>query len=330
MRVLITGASGFVGSHVLQNLLKGQFEVRALARSEAARDELANWGVEVVYGDLATGVGLEDACDGVDVVFHVGAMYSLERRHETAMYEVNVFGTRRLLQAIMRTSSIQRLVYTSSTATVGLLPNGKPSDESVEVDPHDALPGYKRSKVLAEREVRAAIRQGLDAVIVNPSTPIGSGDIKPTPTGMMIRDAVLGRMPAYVDTGLNWVAVSDVAAGHLLALEKGKCGERYILGNVNMTFRELLERIAGLCEVPAPRVRLPLSVALGAAYLDELVLSRISGRAPRAPIAGVKLARHPMFYSSALAVKELGLPQTPIDVALREAIEWFTAAARRR
>ncbi len=328
MRALITGASGFVGSHVTDALVKRGFEVRAIARSNSARALISSKNVEVVYGDLATGAGLEDACDGVNVVFHVAAMYSLERRHEQDMYKVNVGGTSRLLEVILRTPSIDRMVYTSSTAAVGLLPNGQPADESAEITPEMALPGYKRSKVLAERVVRKAIRNGLDAVIVNPSTPIGSGDVKPTPTGKIIRDMVLGRMPAYVDTGLNWVAVDDVAEGHLLALEKGRSGERYILGNANLTFHDLLTRVAAMSNVRVPRVRLPIPLALGAAYFDELVFSRLAGRAPRAPIAGVKLARHPMFYTSERAVTELGLPQTDIDIALKSAIEWFTPAPK--
>lgn len=326
MRALITGASGFIGSYVLDCLIARGYRVRAIARSECARRLLRKKRVEVVFADLASGEGIEEACAGIDLVFHVAAMYSLERRHERAIYETNVIGTKRVLDAAMKHASVKRLVYTSSTAAVGLLPDGSPADETVEVDADAALPGYKKSKVLAEREVLSAVDKGLDAVIVNPSTPIGARDRKPTPTGRMIRDAVLGKMPAYVETGLNWVSVRDVAEGHLLALEKGRTGERYILGNVNLTFRELLERIQNLTDVPTPRFRLPLPVALGAAYVDELIFSRLAGKAPRAPINGVKLARRRMFYSAERAVEELGLPQTPIEEALEEAIDWFRAA----
>ncbi|MCY0877373.1 MAG: NAD-dependent epimerase/dehydratase family protein [Firmicutes bacterium] len=328
MRALVTGASGFIGAYVMERLLARGIEVRAMARDARAAAYLKNWPVEVVYGDLTTGLGLEDACQGVQVVFHVAALYSLERRFQRAMYETNVNGTQRLLAAIRRTPSVERVVYTSSTAAVGLRPDGQPADESCEVDPATLPDGYKRSKVLAEAVVRQAAQEGMDVVIVNPSTPVGARDVKPTPTGATIRDAVLGRMPAYVDTGLNWVAVEDVAEGHLLAWERGVSGERYILGHENLTLRQLFERIERLTGVKAPRRRIPLGVAMGVAYADELVWSRLRGGSPRAPIAGVELAKRYMFYSPARAVRELGLPQTPLDQALREAVEWFQRQAQ--
>ncbi|NMP21077.1 hopanoid-associated sugar epimerase [Sulfobacillus harzensis] len=323
MRVLVTGASGFIGWHVTRALLAQGMTVRALVRSQAAKRALGNLAVEVAYGDLATGMGLDDALNDVQGVFHVAARYSLERRHAREMYETNVGGTRRLIEAVGRHPRIERMVYTSSTAAVGLRDDGLPADETRLVDPNQVPDGYKRSKVLAEEVVREACRQGLDAVIVNPSTPVGTRDIKPTPTGQLIWEAARGRMPAYVDTGLNWVSVNDVAIGHILAWERGQTGERYILGHVNLTFRELLGRIETLAGVPAPRIRLPLGVAMAFAYVDELGWSKITGHAPRAPIAGVELARRPMFYTAGRAVQELGLPQTPIDEALREAIDWF-------
>ncbi|MCY0898838.1 MAG: NAD-dependent epimerase/dehydratase family protein [Firmicutes bacterium] len=328
MRALVTGASGFIGSYVVERLLARGVSVRAMARDARAAQYLKNWPVEIVYGDLATGLGLEDACHGVQVVFHVAALYSLERRHQRAMYETNVGGTQRLLAAIRRSPTVERVVYTSSTAAVGLRPDGEPADESWEVDPRTLPDGYKRSKVLAEHVVREAAREGLDVVIVNPSTPIGARDVKPTPTGATIRDAALGRMPAYVDTGLNWVAVQDVAEGHLLAWEKGQRGERYILGHENLTLRQLLERIERLTGVKAPRLRIPLGVAMTVAYADELVWSRLWRRPPRAPIAGVELAKRRMFYSPARAVRELGMPQTSLDQALIEAVEWFQRLAQ--
>jgi dihydroflavonol-4-reductase len=325
MRALITGASGFVGSYVLEALLARGIRVRALARTPAAAAYLQQWPVEIVYGDLATGLGLDDACQGVHVIFHVAALYSLQRRHQRLMYETNVGGTQRLLAAMRRASTVERLIYTSSTATIGLRPDQEPADESLEVDPNTVPHGYKRSKVLAEQVVRLAVKEGLNAVIVNPSTPIGARDVKPTPTGALIRDAVLGRMPAYVETGLNWVAVRDVAQGHLLAWDKGQCGTRYILGHENLTLRELFERIERLSAIRAPRLKIPLGVAMGVAYVDELVWSRLTQKPPKAPIAGVELAKRRMYYSSARAVRELGLPQTPLDQALTEAIQWFQA-----
>lgn len=327
MRVLVTGASGFVGSHVMEALLDEGVQVRVLVRSAQAREALAKWPVEIVYGDLATGEGLAEAVQGTKAVFHVAALYSLERRMAHLMYQTNVQGTAKLLEVIAHTPSVERMVYTSSTAAVGLKDNGAAADESLSVDPNHVPMGYKRSKVLAEQIVMKAVRDGLDIVVVNPSTPIGSRDVKPTPTGQMIRDAVRGKMPAYVDTGLNWVSVRDVAKGHILAWQKGKTGERYILGHENLTFQQLLERIEILCGVKAPKTRIPLSVAFVAAYADELILSRLANKPPRAPIAGVQLARHPMFYTADKAVKELGLPQTPIDTALSEAIEWFVHSA---
>ncbi|PSR21527.1 MAG: dihydroflavonol 4-reductase [Sulfobacillus acidophilus] len=325
MRALVTGASGFIGSYVMEALLDRGVQVRAMARNGPAADYLRQWPVEIVYGDLTTGLGLEDACQGVHVIFHVAAFYSLERRYQHLMYETNIGGTQRLLAAMRRASSVERMIYTSSTATVGLRPDHQPADESLEVDPNTLPHGYKRSKVLAEQVVRQAVKDGMNVVIVNPSTPIGARDVKPTPTGALIRDAVLGRMPAYVETGLNWVAVRDVAQGHLLAWEKGQCGERYILGHENLTLRQLFERIERLGAIKAPRLKIPLGIAMGVAYVDELVWSRIQRKPPKAPIAGVELAKRQMFYSATRAVLELGLPQTPLDQALAEAIQWFRA-----
>lgn len=322
MRALVTGASGFIGWHVVEVLLSRGWSVRVLVRSHDARQRLAGWPVEVVFGDLQDGTGLDTAIRGVNAVFHVAALYSLARRDIREMYRVNVEGTQRLLEALKR-HPVDRLVYTSSTAAVGLRADGQPADESLEVDPQSVPEGYKRTKILAERLVRQAAQQGLDAVIVNPSSPIGPRDVKPTPTGRLIRDAVLGQMPAYLDTGLNWISVRDVAEGHLLALERGQPGQRYILGHVNLTLHELLLAIERQCGVPAPRLKIAWPIALGFACLDELVWCRLTGAPPKAPIAGVALARHPMYFNPARAVRELGLRLTPLEEPLREAIQWF-------
>lgn len=265
---------------------------------------------------------MADALAGCDVLFHVAAHYSLHRRDRRAMYAVNVEGTRQLLLAARR-AGLDRVVYTSSTATVGLTADASPADETQFVEPAAVKSDYKRSKVLAERVVLAACQDGMDIVIVNPSTPVGPGDVKPTPTGRIVLDTMTGKMPAYVETGLNLVSVEDVAEGHLLALHKGRSGERYILGNENLTFGDLVTRISRLAGRRAPNVQLPLWVAWTAAVVDEYFVSPLVGRAPRVPLAGVQLARRPMYFTAAKAVHELGLPQTPVDAALAQAVEWF-------
>ncbi len=323
MRALVTGGSGFVGYHVIQALLDHDWSVRALVRTEAARARLSALAVKPVYGDLQTGLGLEDAVKGVQAVFHVAALYSLLRRDVKAIYETNVGGTQRLLKVIQTAPQVERFIFTSSTASVGLRDDGVPADESLLVDPARVPDGYKRSKILSERLVLAAHAKGLDAVVVNPSAPVGSGDVKPTPTGQLIADAVWGKMPAYVETGLNWVAVEDVAEGHFLAWQRGQAGQRYILGHENLTLRQFLERLAHITGMPRPRFRVPWTVARLAAYADELFIAPALGRPVRAPIAGVELARRPMFYTPRRAVQELGLPQTPLDQALRQAVAWF-------
>lgn len=324
MRALVTGATGFIGYHVARRLVQAGFSVRALVRPDSPpRLRLDEIGVEFVFGDLATGAGLETAVRECEAVFHVAALYSLYRRDGAAMHRTNVQGTRALLAAI-EAGGRPRLVYTSSVAAVGLTDDGSPADERLFADPDTAPSAYKRSKILAERLVLEAIAGGrVDGVVVNPSTPIGEGDVRPTPTGQLVRDAVFGRMPGYVDTGLNFVAVDDVAAGHLLALERGVTGERYILGHENMTLADLLRMAARLTGARPPRARIPFAVAMAAALVDEGVWSPLTGRPPKVPIAGVALARKPMYFTAAKAVKELGLPQTPIHEALGQAIEWF-------
>jgi dihydroflavonol-4-reductase len=322
MRAFVTGATGFIGYHVAKALRDEGHDVRALVRSPAGAGRLASLGVETVYGDLRTGQGLE-RIRGCDAVFHVAAHYSLARRDRTVMYETNVEGTRRLLAAV-RLVGGPRLVYTSSTATVALREDGQPADERGFVDPETVESDYKKTKVLAERLVLAACQEGMDIVIVNPSTPVGWGDVKPTPTGRIILDVVRGRMPGYADTGLNVIAVEDVAAGHLLAFARGRPGERYILGHENMHFRHLVATVARLAGRRPPRMRVPLWLAYSVAAIDEYVITPIVKSGPRVPLAGVKLARKPMYFSAEKAVRELGLPQTPVTAALGRAVEWFS------
>ncbi|MDP9727482.1 NAD-dependent epimerase/dehydratase family protein [Alicyclobacillus sp. TC] len=322
MRAFVTGASGFIGYHVARLLLRDGHEVRALVRPGTSTQRLERLGMDKVYGDLTDVDSFSEAMRTCDVLFHVAAHYSLYRRDRDKMMAVNVEATRRLLEATRKTK-IERIVYTSSTATVGLMEDGRAADETLFANPREVKSDYKRSKILAEELVLDACREGMDIVIVNPSTPVGPGDIKPTPTGRIVLDTMTGKMPAYVETGLNLVAVEDVAEGHLLAWKRGKTGERYILGNENLTFGDLVGRIARIAGCAAPRLRIPLWVAWTAAVMDEFVLSALSGHTPRVPLAGVQLARRPMYFTAQKAVRELGLPQTSIDIALKNAVEWF-------
>lgn len=324
MRALVTGGTGFVGYHVVQALLSRGDEVRALARSTTAADRLTYLGadVEVVMGDLATGLGLEAAAKGCDAVFHVAAHYSLDRRDDALMHKVNVDGTKGILDAVRKAGG-PRLVYTSSTAAVGLRDNREPADESQFVNPAQVHSTYKRTKVLAERLVMQAAQDGMDVVIVNPSTPVGSFDVKPTPTGRIVLDTMCGRMPAYVETGMNLVAVDDVAIGHLLAFERGISGERYILGNQNMHFGDLVAMIARIAGRRPPHVKLPFWLAMSIAVVDDWLLSPLLRKAPRAPVSGVQLAKTPMYFTADKAVRELGLPQTSVEAAVTRAVTWF-------
>lgn len=322
MRALVTGATGFVGYHVALALCSAGHAVRALVRSPQHADRLNELGMEVVAGDLATGQGLASAVAGCDAVFHVAAHYSLDRRDSRVMHLVNVEGTKRVLDAVRRAGG-PRLVYTSSTAAVGLREDGQPADESRFVDPAAVHSVYKKTKVMAEALVLEAVRDGMDAVIVNPSTPVGPWDVKPTPTGRIVLDTMRGKMPAYVETGLNVVAVEDVALGHVLAFDKGIRGERYILGNQNLHFGQLVATVARLAGRKPPSWKIPFWFAYVVAGVDEYVVSPLFAKSPRAPVAGVKLARVPMYFTAAKAVRELGLPQTPVEEALARAVEWF-------
>ncbi|GGI98300.1 dihydroflavonol-4-reductase [Alicyclobacillus cellulosilyticus] len=322
MRALVTGGSGFIGFHVVRTLLSAGHSVRVLVRSREAARRLEPLGVEVVMGDLATGEGIGTAVAGCDAVFHVAAHYSLDRRDGPRMYAVNVEGTRRVLAAVRRAGG-PRMVYTSSTATIGLRADGGPADESRFVDPASVRSAYKRSKILAENLVLDACREGMDIVIVNPSAPVGWGDVKPTPTGRIVLDAMKGRIPGYVETGLNVVSVGDVAAGHLLAWRHGQSGERYILGHQNMHLSEILQVVAELAGRRPPKLRIPFWVAWCAAVVDEFVVTPVRGGPARIPLAGVQLAKQPMYFTAEKAVRELGLPQTPVRQALAEAVAWF-------
>jgi len=323
MKTLITGASGFVGSAVLRQLIKAGHCVRALVRPNSDRRNLAGLSVEIAIGDLGDRTSLDRALTGCSALFHVAADYRLwvPRPHE--IYETNVTGTRNIMLAAIH-AGVKRIVYTSSVATLGLHSDGSPADENSPVSFNDMIGHYKRSKFLAEAEVkRLADEQDLPVVIVNPSTPIGPRDIKPTPTGRIIVDALCGRMPAYVDTGLNLVHVDDVATGHLLAFEAGTIGERYILGARNMTLKEILTELARMTGHRPPRIRLPHHIVYPIACVSEACARVMGGREPRVTLDGVRLSRKRMFFSAEKAKRSLGFCPRPIEEALTEAVDWF-------
>ena len=322
MQILITGASGFVGSAVLRRLIQAGHSVRALVRENSDRRNLAHLDAEPIVGDLASPETLQTALDGCEGLFHVAADYRLWVPEPSGMYTVNVDGTLALMKAALKTG-VGRIVYTSSVATLGLNPDGSPADEETPVTLDDMIGHYKQSKYMAEEGVRRLVKEEhLPAVIVNPSTPVGPRDIKPTPTGCMVLDAADGRMPAYVDTGLNIVHVDDVADGHLLAFEKGNPGRRYVLGCENLTLKDIFKEISTITGMPPPKVRLPHNLILPIAYFME-GWSRWFGGEPRVTVDGVRLAKKRMFFSSKRAENELGYRHRPVAEAFRDAVAWF-------
>jgi dihydroflavonol-4-reductase len=322
MTTLVTGSTGFVGSHVAGQLVAAGDRVRVLVRRSSNLQALEGLPVERVEGDLCDALSLDRAMRGVRRVFHVAADYRLWAKAPEEIYESNVAGTRRIFEAAAQ-AGVERVVYTSTVATVAVPGHeGELPNETTVATLDQMIGHYKRSKFLAELEATKAAGSGVPVVIVNPATPVGPRDWKPTPTGRIIVDFMNGRMPAYVDTGLNVVAVEDVAAGHLLAAEKGRIGERYILGNRNMTLKQILEALAPIVRRRAPRVRLPHAFALAAGYADEW-FSRLVGREPQIPVEGVKMSRHRMFVASDKAEKELGYKLGSVEAALERAVRWY-------
>jgi dihydroflavonol-4-reductase len=321
MKALVTGATGFVGAAVARALNSAGWQVRVLVRGGSDRSNLKSLAVEVAEGDLTDSISLERALEGCAGLFHVAADYRLGARDPAQLYRTNVEGTRNILSAA-RAAGVARIVYTSSVATIGIPSDGSPGEERTPAALNNMIGHYKRSKYLAEEVARDAARAGMGVVIVNPSTPVGPGDIKPTPTGQLVLDAARGRMPAYVDTGLNIVHVDDVAAGHLLAFERGRPGERYILGGEDMTLQTILAQIARLVGRTPPRVRLPYAAVLPVAYLAE-AFARVSGRSGRVTLEGVRMSRKRMFFSSGKAVSELGYRWRPPLEAFEDALRWF-------
>jgi dihydroflavonol-4-reductase len=326
MTTLVTGAAGFLGSHVARLLVARGDNVRLLLRPTSSTrllDGLPAGRVQRVAGDLRDAASLDAAVDGVESVYHVAADYRLWARAPREIYESNVDGTRNLLDAARR-AGVARFVYTSTVATMAV-PRGEAlPDERTIASLDEMIGAYKRSKWLAEQEALRAAAAGQPVVIVNPTTPVGPGDAKPTPTGRILVDFLNGRMPAYVDTGLNFVPVEDAAAGHLLAAERGRAGERYILGGENLTLKQALDLLSGVSGRPAPRWRLPHAVALAAGYADAAV-SRLLDREPQIPLEGVRMARHNMFVNTEKARLELGFSPGPVAAALERAVRWYEA-----
>jgi dihydroflavonol-4-reductase len=323
MTTLVTGATGFLGSHVARLLVQRGDAVRLLVRPSSSARLLEGLSAEHVTGDLRDAESLRAAVAGVDTVYHVAADYRLWARDPREIYESNVLGTKNLLGAARR-AGVARFVYTSTVATVAVTRNGALPDEATATSLAEMVGEYKRSKWLAEREALRAADAGLAVVIVNPTTPVGPGDAKPTPTGRILVDFLNGRMPAYVDTGLNFVAVEDAAAGHLLAADRGRVGDRYILGGENLTLKAVLDILSRISGRTAPRVRLPHAVALAAGYADA-AFSFVTRREPRIPLEGVRMARHSMIVNTEKARRELGFAPGPVAAALDRAVLWYQA-----
>jgi dihydroflavonol-4-reductase len=333
MLAFVTGATGFLGSHVARVLAEQGAELRLLVRPTSDLRNLeglnADRGVDRVVGDLRDAASIEKALAGCDVIFHVAADYRLwvRGRDSDEMYRSNVEGTRAVLEAA-RKQGVRRVVYTSSVATMGFgsgisSKNGHVANEESPVSIEDMIGHYKRSKFMAEQVAIEAARSGVDVVVVNPTTPIGERDIKPTPTGRIVLDFLKRKFPAYVETGLNLVDATECARGHVQALEKGRTGERYILGGENLTLKQILDRLAAITGLKSPTVKLPYMFAFAAGVVDEMVTGRLLGREPRATIDAVRMGRKMMFVSSAKAKRELGWRMVPVDGALRRSVEWF-------
>lgn len=324
MRIFVTGATGFVGSHVARALAAAGADLRLLTRKTSRTEHLQGLSAELVTGDLLAPENLRGAISGCEALVHVAADYRLWVPDPKTMYAANVEGTKALLR-LARETGVSRIVYTSSVATMGFRSDGTVVDEETPVSIANMIGHYKRSKFMAEQEAIAAARLGQRVVILNPTTPIGADDAKPTPTGRIVVDFLNRKFPAYVDTGLNLVDVQSVAAMHVAALERGSLGERYILGGENLTLKQILDRMATMTGLPSPTMRVPHSVAMAVAFLDEWMTGRILGREPRATVEAVRMGKKKMYASSAKAERDLGYRVLPVDSALRAAIDWFRA-----
>jgi dihydroflavonol-4-reductase len=324
MLAFVTGATGFVGSHVARALAAQGADLRLLVRSGSDLRNIQELQAERVMGDLRDAASLKKAVAGCDVVFHVAADYRLWVRDPDEMYRSNVEGTKAILEA-SRENKVRRVVYTSSVATMGFQSNGHLANEESPVSLANMIGPYKRSKYMAEELAIEAGKSGMDVVVVNPTTPVGERDIKPTPTGRIVVDFLKKKFPAYVDTGLNLVDVAECAQGHIAALEKGRSGERYILGGENLTLKQILDRLADITGLPSPKIKVPYVVALATGVVDQVVTGYIRNREPRATIDAVRMGRKKMFVSSGKTEHDLGWKTVPVNAALRRAVEWFQA-----
>ena len=321
MKVLVTGATGFVGGNLVRALNGRGYDVRALVRRKSSTLTLENLGVEETQGDLLDRASIARAMKGCQGVFHCAAMYTFWSPNPEEVYQVNVEGTRTLMEEATK-ASVEKVVYTSTVSTIGIPKKGLGTEE-MEAGPGDLIGHYKRSKYQGEQEALRAASTGLPVVVVNPAAPVGPWDVKPTPTGGIILDFLRGKLPAYVNTGMNLVDVEDVAIGHALAMEKGEPGQRYILGNRNMTLKEVLKTLEAITGKKAPRLRAPLNLVIALGIIDQLIEGKLLRRRPRIPLEGMRIARKPMYVSSAKAVRELGLPQSSVEEALEKAVRWF-------
>jgi dihydroflavonol-4-reductase len=330
MATLVTGASGFLGSHVARQLVARGDDVRVLLRPSSHNRAIGDLSLEYVTGDLRDADSLERAVKGVQRVFHVAADYRLWARRSREIYDSNVGGTKNLLAAAKR-AGVAQFIYTSTVATIAV-DRSEPPNELTEAKLEEMVGHYKRSKWMAEREVLNAAKEGLPVIVAMPTTPVGPWDWKPTPTGKIIVDFLNGKMPGYVETGLNFVGVEECAAGHLLVAEKGKIGERYLLGAENLTLKQVLDTLEKITGLSAPTLKIPHGVALGVAYAST-IFSRLIGEEPQIPIEGVKIARHKMFVDCSRAKRELGFQPGPVAAALERAVRWYEGngyvAARR-
>src|SRR6476469_4020813 len=324
MIAFVTGATGFLGSHLARVLAEQGADLRLLVRASSNTKNIDDLKADRVIGDLRDPASLEKGIAGCDAIFHVAADYRLWVRDPDEMYRSNVEGTRAILSAACN-NNVRRMVYTSSVATMGFTSNGQPAEEDSPVCLEKMIGPYKRSKFMAEQVAIEAARAGLDVVIVNPTTPVGERDIKPTPTGRIVVDFLKRKFPAYVDTGLNLVDATECARGHIAAFERARSGERHILGGENLTLKQILDKLAAITGLPSPNIRVPYVVALATGVVDQVVTGYIRKREPRATIDAVRMGRKKMFVSSGKAERDLGWKTVPVDAALRRAVEWFQA-----
>lgn len=322
MKVLITGASGFIGTAVTRAVIAHGDEVRVLLRPNSNLKNLEGLPVETIQGDLQDPQSLKNAIRGCHGLYHVAAHYALWDRDPATFYKINVEGTKNLLR-VAGEEGVKRIVYTSTIGAIGLPNRGGLGNESLFPTLAQLSGDYKRSKFLAEKEVLKMAQEGLPVIIVNPTAPVGERDVKPTPTGQIIVDFMRGRMFAYIETGMNLVDVDDVAIGHVRAMERGRVGERYILGHQNLTLKELCQMLSRLTGVPSPRLRLPWRMVLPLAHVNQWIANLWTHRPPRIPLEGVRMAKYQMHYDCTKARQELDLPQTPVETALKKATQWF-------